>query len=58
MTPELAERLVWHDQTIARALESLQEIPGGLGSEPVQIKQHVRVDSDDGLSEGCVDLLR
>src|SRR5262249_20613573 len=42
-TPELAERLMRHDQTITQALESLDEVLGSLGPKPVQIKQDVCV---------------
>jgi hypothetical protein len=38
MTPELAERLVRYDQTIVQALKGLDEVPGSLGSEPVQVE--------------------
>ena len=47
-----------HDQTIAQAPEGLDQVPRSLGSEPVQVKQDVRVDGDHCLTESGVELGR
>jgi hypothetical protein len=57
-TPELAKRLMGHNQTIAHALKGLDQVLGSLGPEPVQIKQNVRIDCDNRLTESGVELVR
>jgi hypothetical protein len=56
-TPELSERLMRHDQTVAQSLEDLDKVVGGLRPKPVQIQQDVRVNGHNSLTEHGVDLL-